>query len=804
MTAQSRARAQQRSQGRAPQPVQPAHPRPGPIDLEEARRKAPTPSVLPRSLSAAWDETEALGIDSAMRRSGASLLSEQERKETLYKAYINNVWISACVDAIAKRITSGGFIIEEVEQGKGSEANRQLLQQLVNFVNDDDDFLQLVRAIITDLGIYGEAYMEIVNKAGKPFSLHKIDCQTMSYRLEPHGRVVQYLQSVEHSTDTVSFQPDEVIRWWLPDPKAHKKALSPIERILGPTDTSTRMADWQRQFFRRGARPPFWIKYAGSKDEAARFVAWLRENYTGQQNAHIPMVLYDDAELFEIGKGAIDIDFAKGHDQMRQEILAGYQVPPAILSQIESGNIGGGTGESQDKSFQFNACDPFKQLFFEKFNYRVVQKGFGITDWKINSRYADYRSDEQVSSVQDKRIRNGSNTVNEIRAELGKKAVDGGDEAVIVASREIVPIARLKQLADEQAQSAQIDIETKQAGADLAKVKADQAKNPPKPPSISPGLPGQPPQPGQVPPQLAAHAAAAQAAAQGKPPQLQSAPGKPQAPPRQPKQAQESANHAGIMVAFMLSPDVAAQLAVPGGEPAEDLHVTLAYLGDADEWTPAQQQGMQRIVSAFARSHPALSGRLSGVGRFNAPEGEPEPVYASVDVPDLPAFRQALVKVLADGGYIANKEHGFTPHCTLAYLEPDEPTPVQRLGAIPLLFDRLLLAIGDQQYIFLLSGTKQEERFPRVILNGKSGHALWPNLLREDDGPSPATAGMVSKQGSCNCDICRANAGQPVEKPPPFHDGCDCSLEAQEASDPKAPAASGSRPGGVLMLSRKT
>ena len=488
------------------------------IEINEARRRGSTPSNTNRSFSLAWDENEALGITPDMRRSGPGMLSDQERKETLYKAYLNNVWISACVDVIAKRITSGGYVIEEVERGKGDPANYDTIKQLLSFVNDDDDFLQLVRSFITDLGIYGEAYMEIVYKAGKPYALHKIDCITMNYKLERHGQVVQYIQNMTHSTDTITFEPNEVIRWWMPDPQAHKKALSPIERILGPVDTSTRMDDWVRQFFRKGARPNFWIKYPGPKAEAERFVIYLRENYTGQANAHVPLVLYDEAELFEIGKGSVDIDFSKGDDQMRNKILAGYQVPPAALSQIESGNIGGGTGESQDKSLQFNACDPFKQLFFEKFNYRIIQKGLGITDWKVNCRYADYRSDEAISGVQDRRIRNGSNTINEVRGEMGKTDIQGGDTAIVVASKDIIPVPRLADMEDEQRQGAELDLTTKAAQADMAKTKADQAKNPPPPPPMLPG---------QQPPHLQAQ-------------QGQQQQGKQQQPPAQQKQAKEA------------------------------------------------------------------------------------------------------------------------------------------------------------------------------------------------------------------------------------------------------------------------
>lgn len=482
-----------RARSRSPQLVVPE--RTPLIEINEARGRPSASSSKARSFSLAWDENEALGITPDMRRSGPGMLSDQERKETLYKAYLNNVWISACVDVIAKRITSGGFIIEEVEQGKGSDENRKRIDKLLHFVNPDDDFLQLVRSIATDLLIYGEAYMEVVSKAGQPFSLHKIDCITMNYKLDQHGNVLQYVQNMTHSMDTISFAPNEVIRWWFPDAQANKKAISPIERILGPVDADTRMADWVRQFFRKGARPNFWIKYPGPKAEAERFVVYLRENYTGQANAHVPLVLYDEAELFEIGKGSIDIDFLHGREQMCKEILAAYQVPPALVGLIESGNIGGGTGESQEKSFQFNACDPLRQLIFEKFNYRILQQGMGITDWRVNTRYADYRSDDMIAKIQDIRIRNGSNTINETRAEMGKKEIPGGDTAIVVASKDIVPVPRLADMEDEQRQGAELDLQSKAAQTDMAKTKADQAKNPPPAPPIIPGQ--QPPQQGK-------------------------------------------------------------------------------------------------------------------------------------------------------------------------------------------------------------------------------------------------------------------------------------------------------------------
>lgn len=454
-----------------------------------------------RSISQAWDDTEALGITADMRRSGPGMLSDQDRKDTLYKAYLNSVWISACVDVISKRITSGGYTIEYCGKNEQptpeEEKQKEQLTAFIEYTNDDEDFLQLVRTIVADILIYGECFVEIVRQNGVPYSLHKIDCITMNYTLDPHGTIVKYIQNLYHSTETIEFQPEDILRFWLPSPNANKIALSPIERIMGSIDADVHMSDWVRSFFRKGARPNFWIKFPGPKEEADRFVAWLRENYTGMANAHVPLVLYDEAELFEIGKGSVDIDFLKGRELMCKEILAGYQVPPALVGLIESGNIGGGTGESQEKSFLRNACDPIRAMVMGQLNYRVTQKGFDITSWRIGTHYADYREEGAVSVIRDRDIRNGSLNINEVRRDMNRPPTDGGDVNIFATSREIQPLDRLNDLSQEQAAQAQASTAHVQAQATLAQAQADKLKEPPPEPAPPPAPP---PAPEPVPP----------------------------------------------------------------------------------------------------------------------------------------------------------------------------------------------------------------------------------------------------------------------------------------------------------------
>lgn len=158
----------------------------------------------------------------------------------------------------------------------------------------------------------------------------------------------------------------------------------------------------------------------------------------------------------------------------------------------------------------------------------------------------------------------------------------------------------------------------------------------------------------------------------------------------------EGANQSGLMVAFYLSTDAAAQLAIPLGEAPEALHLTLCYLGDASQFNELAIADILIACRNHANWQVPLSGEVSGTGRFIG-DGDQDVYYASVDVGGLSEFRTDLARRLASCGTPANTEHDFDPHITLAYLAKDDPTPDYDMSDIALRFDVLTVQIGNRR-----------------------------------------------------------------------------------------------------------
>lgn len=135
------------------------------------------------------------------------------------------------------------------------------------------------------------------------------------------------------------------------------------------------------------------------------------------------------------------------------------------------------------------------------------------------------------------------------------------------------------------------------------------------------------------------------------------------------KEAAAVDNSGGVMVALVPPREIAEQLVMKDGQPVDDLHVTLAYLGKASDYTPEQLKLLPQIVSSWALRQKPVSLRIGGTGKFNSSHKGQHVLYAAVDIPGGAQMHADLARYLQGHGYELPSEHGWTPHLTLSYVD---------------------------------------------------------------------------------------------------------------------------------------
>lgn len=150
---------------------------------------------------------------------------------------------------------------------------------------------------------------------------------------------------------------------------------------------------------------------------------------------------------------------------------------------------------------------------------------------------------------------------------------------------------------------------------------------------------------------------------------------------------------------------------LPGGEPADESHLTLWFLGDTADITPELQKNIMSQVEARATDISPVEANAFGAAVWN-PLSEDPCVVLNVGGDGLAdrrhAFGQSLVQAVADAGVsweMPQQHDPWVPHVCLAYDDHPEVMVSQALELTgPMLFDRVRVAFGDEIHDYELGG----------------------------------------------------------------------------------------------------
>jgi hypothetical protein len=363
----------------------------------------------------------------------------------LFEAYLACPWAWASVNTIARTITAGGLVSEwDNDDGEGDQdapdkpAEVVALEGLLKYCNPTEDIRQILRNVITDLEVFGDAFVEVVWWGSQPVALYNLDSPSMSPLADEHGTITGYVQ-VTDLGQRASFEPRDVIHISLDAPRSGVFGISPTQAAMLPITSWLFAASTGKEMFRKGLPPTVHADLPANNSPADinRWRAQVAQQNIGPRNIGVPWTTKGGALLKELQSGKIT-DVQAYKDQARDETIACYGVPPAKLGIIESGNLGGGTGESQDKTFRVNTCQPIAELVLEKINFHLGLQGFGVTGWSLKFGDVDMRDSKTVEEIRDLRLKNGSWTLNKYRTEIGEPATDGGDDAILMDRQNLV------------------------------------------------------------------------------------------------------------------------------------------------------------------------------------------------------------------------------------------------------------------------------------------------------------------------------------------------------------------------------
>lgn len=409
--------------------------------------------------------------------------------EQMEQLYVGCQIARTCVDTIARTCTAGGMTIvpdDETNQRKEDvhlSAQAQKAQDLFDYVNPQQNFRQLLRKVITDLLIYGDSFVEVIWSLGEPVALYSLPCPDMLILADEHGDVNGYVQRTE-TNRRAPFKPHQVLHFKFDSPRSGLYGLGPTEGNIHPITTWLFTLGLLKHTMQKGNPPNMSIAWDIDLPDAdiKKYSDQMRTRNMGAANVGNPWNLKGKTEIHEFHANAI-AEYLAAMAVTRDQIVGGYGCYPAQVGIIESGNLGGGTGTSQFKSFKVNTCGPLEELVLEVFTFDILRQGFGVEDFRCDLEEIDWRDDAAIEEISHLRVTDGRWTINRGRDAIGEPPVEGGDDAVIIQTRDVVLVRDLAAMSEAGVEKA--------AGAvnPLAPIVPDTANDKPpeaRPPTATP------------------------------------------------------------------------------------------------------------------------------------------------------------------------------------------------------------------------------------------------------------------------------------------------------------------------------
>lgn len=195
--------------------------------------------------------------------------------------------------------------------------------------------------------------------------------------------------------------------------------------------------------------------------------------------------------------------------------------------------------------------------------------------------------------------------------------------------------------------------------------------------------------------------------------------------------------YTGAMVALIPAPEDAERLAVahPDAEPAQELHLTLTYLGEGADWSSEQRQELTDLLRDAADSLGPVHvhGNVFGVAHWNGTSDEPAWVWNVGDDPDRPE----------DAATLDSAHAAVTAAVASAHTRPDMPPQHSPWAA------HVCAAYSkDTALLPELTGRLGPVRFDRIRVAFAGDHTDIPLAPEQENAPMPeetTAAGMPTR-----------------------------------------------------------
>lgn len=386
-------------------------------------------------------------------RTSRSLLPNQYW--TLYK---NTPDVRACIDSIVRRVATWDWHIrpavdphDEAEYSRVSEQCVAARDFLAVPNEDGETWQELMTAMVTDLLVYDAGVLELVKNGSDDLSEITSWLGSECFPVvDEHGRLLHYDQESEDETSpTKQIPSDDICYFQLFKNNRSTLGLPLLESIINECVTCILADEHAMLALDADEIPPGLLVLGGVSGPAAERARADLQSMRGKDHrirvVTSPQPQGIEAKWVELRHTPKDLELRTVVDGIRRIIWRVFGVTPVELGETEG--IPRASAEVQMDVASSHLITPILELIQARLNAQIIpllvpdsSKVYFEFDRKAPSSAAEQLDDAKRAEVL---LRNGVLTINEVRSEIGKLPVEGGDAPFLITAMGPIPLTQV-------------------------------------------------------------------------------------------------------------------------------------------------------------------------------------------------------------------------------------------------------------------------------------------------------------------------------------------------------------------------
>ena len=360
----------------------------------------------------------------------------------------NNPSLARIIRQIATDSAGLGWQLNVKEDQEEDKSERIRIKALLNEPNDDETLRRILEAWVIDLQLIGYAGLEVGrNKDGIPSKIYHIRASEL-YRHKESWKFAQKRNNSptwfrkytkdntspliskitgETSDDPEENDASEICFTKLYYPQSDYYGVPPLLPAIGQILSMIGIRDYNLSFFENFGVPAYIVLLEGEWDDAQKSTdiihKFINTELRGSSNARKTLVLQPpdgcSAKFIPVDVQAREGSFRLYLDNLREDVMAVYSMPPYRLGIAVVGNLSGTTARELNEIYKNGVIEPIQDDIEQMVNAIINSDTY---TFKLND--LDLNDEMMHLSMQTQEFNTGRKTVNDILKEKGKPPID--------------------------------------------------------------------------------------------------------------------------------------------------------------------------------------------------------------------------------------------------------------------------------------------------------------------------------------------------------------------------------------------